>query len=114
MPGDKLPEFIYVTFLLHQRKFNHSHVAVVVEIARFIQYISNTAAHTCSEIASRGAEYNHPSSGHVFAAMIANAFHYGSCTAVSYCEPFTCNSRYVGLPSGGAIKYSVSYYYVLV
>ena len=114
MPGDKFPEFLYVSFLFHQRQLNHSHVAVVIEITRFIQYISYTAAHSCSEVASRGAEYNHSSAGHVFAAMIANAFHNGCCTAVSYGKSFTCNSRDVGFASCCAVKHSISDYDVLV
>ena len=44
------------------------------EVAFFVENVGDAAAHAGSEIPAAGAEHDHRAAGHVFAAVIADAF----------------------------------------
>lgn len=89
-------------------------VAVAGKGSVFIENISNTAAHAGSKVAAGFAQNDDCAAGHIFTAMIANAFDNGVDAAVADTEAFTGNAGNIGFPAGGAVKSYVADNDVLV
>lgn len=85
-------QFAVVGHIFDERQLDHLHVAEVVKIAIRIPYVSNASAHAGGKVTPCRAEHYSTSSGHVFAAMIAYAFHYGDCARVAHTESFAYTS----------------------
>src|SRR5215813_3352196 len=71
-------------------------------------YISKPAGHAGSKIQPYRAKHQHDAAGHVFAAVLSDAFHYGKRTAVAHREAFTGASRDEELPSGGTVQHGIA------
>ena len=57
------------------------------EIAALIQNVGDAAGHSGGEVASRSAEHDHQAVGHVFAAVVANAFDHGRRARIAHRKP---------------------------
>ena len=83
-----------------QGKFDHFHIAIVIEIAGLVPYISHTAAHAGGKVPSRPTEHNDAASGHIFATVVSDTFHNGDSSAVPYTEAFADTAIDVDFPAG--------------
>src|SRR5216683_8250594 len=73
-----------------------------------VENIGQASGHARAEIDSRMAEHNHDAAGHVFTAMIANAFHHGQRSAVADGKPFAGRARDVEFTRGCAVKNGIA------
>ena len=62
-------------------------VAALPEIAVRVPDVGDAAAHAGGEVAAGGAEDDDAAAGHVFAAVVADAFDHGVGAAVADGEP---------------------------
>ena len=69
--------------ILQKGKLYHFHVAEVVEPPVLIPHICQAAAHACGKIPSCLSEHDDTSSGHIFATMVSDPFHYGNGARIS-------------------------------
>lgn len=83
---------LYVSTVFDQREFDHLHIAVVVEVPFLVPHISDTTAHASGEVAPCTSENHHASSGHIFAAVVADPFHDSDSTGVAHAETFAYTS----------------------
>ena len=58
-----------------------------------VKHIRVSAGETCAEVASHVAENHDHTAGHIFAAVVTDAFDDERCAAVTHGEPFACTSR---------------------
>ena len=63
-------------------------VAQFAEHAVVVVNVGDSAGHSGGEVAAGGADHHHSPAGHVFAAVIANAFHHSARAAVAHGESF--------------------------
>ena len=105
---DKLVQFFAGCGILQKGKFYHIHVAKVVKIVFFVPYVGNSATHACSEVTAGFAEYNDASAGHIFATMVAYAFHHGNSARVAHSKTFASTAIDVNFTAGGSIKQGVA------
>ena len=70
----------------------HFLIQTLIQIVAFIQYISNTAAHTGCKVFTGGSQDYHASAGHVFTTMITYTFDNCDGTGVTYAETFACHT----------------------
>ena len=78
-------------------EIDHLCITTLSKVTGQVQYIRDAATHACCEITSGSAQDDNPSTGHVFAAMVADPFHDRVNTAVSYGEPlagYATNKRF--------------------
>ena len=85
-------QFLACRAVFDQREFDHLHIAVVVEVSFLVPHISNTAAHAGGEVAPCTSENHHASSGHIFAAVVADPFQDSDSTGVAHAETFAYTS----------------------
>ena len=81
-------QFFAVGSIFNEVNFNHTHVAIIVEIVVLIPYIGYTSAHTGSKITACSSEYNNASARHIFAAVVACTLYNGNGTAVTNGKSF--------------------------
>ena len=73
-----------------------------------IEDVRIATGHTCSEVTANFTKYEHFATSHVFTAMVADAFHNGSDTAVTNGKTFTGHTVDVGCTRGCTIKCNVT------
>jgi hypothetical protein len=78
-----------------------------------IENVGHPARHPGGEVPSGLAQDHDPASGHVFAAMIADALDHGVNTAVANAEAFTRDSVNIGFAAGGSVEGDVADDYIL-
>ena len=83
---------------------NHFLVSFGIQIVILVQYISNTAAHTCSKVLAYRTDYNHTATGHVLTAVITDTLDYGNSTGITYTETFSCHTVDKCLTGGCSIQ----------
>ena len=64
--------------------------------------------HPCAEVSSCGAEHDHRSAGHVFAAVITNTLYDCSRTRVPHAESFSDDSSNENFSAGRSVTDDVS------
>nr|VFK62536.1 MAG: hypothetical protein BECKUNK1418G_GA0071005_10259 [Candidatus Kentron sp. UNK]VFK70544.1 MAG: hypothetical protein BECKUNK1418H_GA0071006_103119 [Candidatus Kentron sp. UNK] len=101
--------YIPVRFILDNLlQLHHGQITPNIEITLFIQHIGNAAAHASGEVASGAAENNDDPAGHVFTAVIADAFDNSNSPGVAGGEAFSGNAPEVALPARGAVENGVA------
>ena len=59
-------------------------VAAPGKAAVFVVHIGHAAGHACGKVASGGAQHHDGAAGHVFAAVVARAFHHSAGARKAY------------------------------
>ena len=88
--------------------FNQPGIDAARQFIVFIQHIGDSTGHACSEIISNRAKDHRPTAGHVFAAVIAHAFHNGGCTGIAHAEAFACQTSHICLAAGRAVQRDIA------
>ena len=97
--------------ILCRNRFNihHREVAAIGEIAFLVEHIGHPAGHASGKVAPcLTKNHNHPAS-HIFAAVIAHAFHNRHGTRVAHGEAFACHAATIELARDGTIEHSIAH-----
>ena len=86
----------------------HFLIQTLVQIVAFIQYISDTAAHTGCEIFTGHTENYHTTAGHVFTAMISYTLDNCDGTGVTHAETLACHTVDKCLTGGCTVQCHVT------
>ena len=78
-----------------------------------VEDVGHAAAHAGGEVTSAWAEHNDQAVGHVFAAVIAHAFHHGRRAGVAHREPLAGDAIEERFATGGAVEHHVADEHVL-
>ena len=92
MSFNQVAKFFFVIFVFHFFDGNHGFVQVLVKNIIHIQYICDTAAHTCCKVLASLTKYDYAAACHIFTTMLSHAFYNCRCTGVTDCETLTCNT----------------------
>ena len=68
-----------------------------------VQDVGDPAAHAGGKIAAGGSQHHHPAAGHILAAVVADPFHHGHGSAVSYAEALAGPAADVSPARRGAV-----------
>ena len=101
---DQLLQLQYIILVVQLAGRNHFLIQPDIQIPVFIQYISDAAAHAGCKVLSGRAQNHHPSSGHIFAAMVTHSLYYRTGAGVAYAETFACHTVDKGLAAGGSVE----------
>jgi hypothetical protein len=82
----------------------HGMLVVVVSGEGVAQNIGDASGHARAQIHSGGAEHHDHSGGHIFAPVLAYAFHHSERAAVAYRKSFARASRDVEFAGGRTIE----------
>ena len=88
---DHILQLQYIVFGCNFGGRNHVFVDLCIQIIVFIEYISDTAAHTGCKVLADTSKDDCTATCHIFTAVIADTFHNSDCTGVTNAETF---SRY--------------------
>ena len=97
-----------IVFAFYQFNRNHFLVQIAVQVALFIQDISDTAAHAGRKVLSGCAEDNDTAAGHILASMLTDTLDNGVSTGVSDTETLSCDTVDVRLTARCAVEGNVS------
>src|SRR5210317_837833 len=89
-------------------QFDGAHVALAGEFTVWIPDIGNAPAHTGAEVAAGLAKYHYTTAGHVFAAVITDAFNNCTGATVSYRKSLGRDATEIGFPASCSIKVDVT------
>src|SRR5262245_4604812 len=89
-------------------QIHHAAIAERRKDTFFVEDKSNASAHAGSNVTSGFPEDNSHPAGHVFTAVIANAFHHRVCPAIANGETFASDSTEIRFTTGGTIEHCVS------
>ena len=89
-------------------ELDHLLVAARAELRVFVEDERKSAAHPRREIAPRRPEYDDGAAGHVFAAVIADAFHHRRGSAVAHREALAGAAVEKRASAGGAVEDDVA------
>jgi len=78
--------------------------ALFGEVAGIVENVGKPAAHAGGEVAATAAQYHDQAFGHVFAAMIAEAFDDGGGAGVAHGKAFARHAVKVRFAAGGAVE----------
>ena len=82
--------------------------ALLREIALLVQHVRDAAAHAGGEIAPALAQHHHHAARHVFAAVVAHAFHHRRRARIAHREPFARHAVEERLAAGRAVQHHVA------
>ena len=105
---DHFFQFLNIIFAGQLVGGHHFLVEADVEIVSFIQHIGDASAHSGGKVLSGAAKNHHAASGHVFAAMIAHAFHYGRTAGVADGKAFSRHAVHEDFSACGSVQGHVS------
>ena len=83
---DQALELCHILRLGHCAKADQRFVQLGVQVIFSVQYIGNTAAHTCGKVLAHFTQDNCAAAGHVFAAVFAHTFYDNRCAGVPDAE----------------------------
>ncbi len=95
-------------FIGEAHQGDHLLVAAVGEVAGLIKDIGHPARHAGAEITTGGPQDDYPAAGHIFTAMVPQAFDNGFQAAVTHTETLAGQAADKGLPGRGAIEGDVA------
>ena len=75
----------------------------------FIPHIGQAAAHACSKVAASGPQHQHGAAGHVFATVVASAFHYSRSAGQTHRKALARHATEKGFTTGGAVHDGVAH-----
>src|SRR5277367_1565793 len=109
MPLDQSPENLQVARFNHRFEVNRGQIgAFFCEIESFVEYICNSAAHARCKIAAALSQDKHQSVGHVFTAMVSDAFNNRRCAGIAHREAFSGDATEKRFAAGCAIQRNVA------
>ena len=86
---NELKQFRFISGMRHDRFQVHAaQVAFLIEVVVRIIHVGQAAGHSRGEIDAHLAEHRHTAPGHVFTAVVADAFHHHFGAAVADGETF--------------------------
>src|SRR5579871_6168365 len=75
MTRDEIFERLEIADIMQRLEVDRFEIAALLgEVSVLVEYVGQASAHAGSEVAAASAEHNHEAVGHVFAAVIADAF----------------------------------------
>ena len=92
----------------HRLEFDHRHVAAGLEAVVLVDDVGDAARHAGGEVAAGGSEYDDDTAGHVFAAVIAGAFHHDGGAGVAHREALARDAAEIALAGDGAVHHRVA------
>ena len=113
MGFDQVAEFFFVIFVFHFFDGNHGFVQILVKNIIHIQYICDTAAHTCCKVLASLTKYDYAAACHIFTTMLSYAFYNCRCTGVTNCETLACNTIDKCSTTGCTVKGNITYNNIL-
>src|SRR5579864_818321 len=97
-----------ISWLKDRLQINRGKIASLFrEIAPLIEHISDAATHPRREISAARAEHNDKAVGHVFASVVADAFHHRGRTRISNRESLAGHAVEKCFAAGRAIEHDV-------
>src|SRR3982074_1753361 len=78
--------------------------ALFCEVTTLIENVSHPTAHAGGKISPTSSKHQHQALGHVFAAMVADAFDHRGRPGVANCEPLAGDSVEKRFAAGGAVE----------
>src|SRR5437016_3689497 len=108
MPGDEITDegFLFRIFQFFQ--IDHLKITPLRKITLDVDHVCDPTTHARCKVSAGAAQDNDTSTGHVFAAMIADTFNNGDGTAVSNGEPFSGHTAYERFSRRCAIECDVA------
>jgi len=103
-----LTQFGDIRIRFYRVEIDHLTIAVVRKVLLRIPDVSDTATHASRKIAPSSTQYYHAATGHVFAAMITNAFDNGFCTTVANTKSFRRNAAKIGITRRRSIQGNIA------
>ena len=88
--------------------FDQFGVDAAFEAAVHIEHVGEATGHAGAEVDAGFAEYGDHAAGHVFAAVVTDAFHYRAGTGIAHGEAFAGAAGCEQLAAGGAIQAGVA------
>ena len=113
MSFNQVAKFFFVIFVFHFFDGNHGFVQVLVKNIIHIQYICDTAAHTCCKVLASLTKYDYAATCHIFTAVLSYAFYNCRCTGVTDCETLTCNTIDKCSTTGCTVEGNITYNNIL-
>src|SRR5690606_20721210 len=92
---------------VYRLALDNDQVAAPGEISLLVEHIGNAARHAGSEIAPGAAEHDNDAAGHVFAAMIADAFDNCDRTRIPHGKALAGDAAEIAFALGRAVKYRI-------
>src|SRR6516162_2087166 len=92
----------------HRLELDHGEIAAALEVAVLVEHIGDAARHAGSEVPSRGTDHHHDTAGHIFAAMVAGAFHHGGGAGIAHGEALAADAAEIALARDRPIKHGVA------
>src|SRR5262245_2388848 len=105
---DERPDLHLLGFIAERFKVDHFEIAALREVSCLVDDVSDSTAHTGREIAARSSEDDNTATRHVFASVVARAFHNGRSSAVTNCETLTGHSADERFTAGRSVKRNVA------
>src|SRR5215510_9491964 len=103
MSLEQLLHFLQISFV-QSLKRHRFEVTTVLEGSVFVQNIGYPARHAGGKISPRCPDNDHPTSGHILAAMIAYTFNHGTNTTIAHTESLASHTANIRLAIGSAVK----------
>ncbi|MNI79904.1 hypothetical protein D3C73_1363960 [compost metagenome] len=81
MLGDQSTQMLFVdSQRVHAQDFDQFRIHAFAEFAVFVQHVGEPARHACAEVDARFTENTDDAAGHVFTAVVTDAFDHGDGT----------------------------------
>src|SRR5437660_7947788 len=78
------------------------------EVQPLIEDVGHSSTHACGEIPSARSQDQYQAVRHVFAAVVADAFHHCGCSGIANCKALTGDSVEECFAAGCAVKYNIA------
>src|SRR5690606_27922365 len=90
-------------------QIHHAGVAAQLQAALRVPHVGHATGHAGCKVAAHFAQNNHGTARHVFATMIAYAFHNRAGTGVTHGKAFTGHAVEVSRTGQGAVKHGIAH-----
>src|SRR5438105_15063638 len=109
MPGNQCMNELDIARFDHRFEINAGEIATLLrEVSLVVENVCDAPAHASSKIPAAGTEHDDQTVGHVFAAVIADAFNHSRRAGVADCKSFDGNASEKCFAAGGAVKHNVA------
>ncbi len=97
-----------IVFFRHRFQIHHRQVAAFAEGVFLVEHVGDAAGHAGREVAARPAEHHDDTAGHVFVAVVADAFDNRQGAGVADCEALARDAADVSLTLGRTVENGVA------
>ncbi len=109
MTGNQIAHNLRILSFHERLKIHRRQVAALLgEVHALVKYIGDSTAHAGGKIPATLTQHEHQALGHVFTAMIANAFDDGSCSGIPHGETLAGYAVEESSPAGCAVESAVA------